>query len=77
MYKMARSEENQLCDLLALVLRQQREKQLVEAEGWSDDGTYSHVDVNAVDQHRFPSLGRVPWWSANMEAGDCLYIPPR
>ncbi|KAK2166835.1 hypothetical protein NP493_1302g00064 [Ridgeia piscesae] len=60
-----------------LVMMDKREKQLVEAEGWSDDGTYSHVDVNAVDLHRFPSLGRVPWWSANMEAGDCLYIPPR
>ncbi|KAI0242746.1 Lysine-specific demethylase JMJ30 [Lamellibrachia satsuma] len=60
-----------------LIMMDKRQKQLVEADQWDEDGTYSRVDVTKVDLHQFPSLGRVPWWNAEMDKGDCLYIPPR
>lgn len=36
---------------------------------------FSKVDVDRVDLIKFPSLGRIPWYSAKMETGDCFYIP--
>lgn len=38
-------------------------------------GSYSSVDVDKVDVHKYPGLGKVPWWRGHMEAGDCFYIP--
>lgn len=36
---------------------------------------YSSVDVEKVDFTKYPSLREVEYWEAEMEAGDCLYIP--
>ncbi|XP_065193061.1 lysine-specific demethylase 8-like [Sycon ciliatum] len=36
---------------------------------------HSKVDVDSVDMDTFPGLGRIPWWRAHMEPGDCFYIP--
>lgn len=33
------------------------------------------IDVDAVDLGRYPSWGTMPWWDAQMEPGDCLFIP--
>ena len=33
------------------------------------------VDVDAVDLDKYPGFSEVPWWEAEMEAGDCLHIP--
>lgn len=39
------------------------------------EGAYSLVDVDSVDLETYPGLSKAPWWRANMEAGDCLFIP--
>lgn len=39
------------------------------------DGSYCGVDVDSVDMKKYPGLGEVPWYSAKVEAGDCLFIP--
>ena len=41
------------------------------------EGAYSLVDVDAVDLKKYPGLAEAPWWQANMEAGDCIFIPSR
>ncbi len=48
---------------------------MVEAEGWIHNGSYNNVDVDSVDMDKYPNLRDVPWWSAVMEKGDCLFIP--
>jgi lysine-specific demethylase 8 len=40
-------------------------------------GSYCGVDVDRVDMNKYPGLGKVPWYSAKVEAGDCLFIPFR
>ena len=47
----------------------------VEADGWVLRGRYSQVDVESVDMVKFPGLKFVPWWSASVQKGDCLFIP--
>lgn len=39
------------------------------------EGDYCSVDVDKVDMNKYPSLQDIPWWSAHMDAGDCMYIP--
>ncbi|XP_035668201.1 bifunctional peptidase and arginyl-hydroxylase JMJD5-like isoform X1 [Branchiostoma floridae] len=39
------------------------------------EGSFSGVDVEKVDLHKYPGLKDVPWYNATMEAGDCLFIP--
>ncbi|XP_078701244.1 bifunctional peptidase and arginyl-hydroxylase JMJD5-like [Branchiostoma floridae x Branchiostoma belcheri] len=42
------------------------------------DGTEDFsVDVDRVDMYKYPSLRTIPWWSARIERGDCLYLPHR
>uniref|UniRef100_H2YG20 JmjC domain-containing protein n=1 Tax=Ciona savignyi TaxID=51511 RepID=H2YG20_CIOSA len=36
---------------------------------------YSSVDVERVDMYKYPTLSKLPWYIANMDTGDCLYIP--
>eukprot|EP00112_Aurelia_sp_Birch-Aquarium-sp1_P014591 Seg3163.3 transcript_id=Seg3163.3/GoldUCD/mRNA.D3Y31 product="Lysine-specific demethylase JMJ30" protein_id=Seg3163.3/GoldUCD/D3Y31 len=36
---------------------------------------YSAVDIDKVDFTKYPGLNKVEYWEANMEEGDCLYIP--
>ena len=38
-------------------------------------GSFSKVDVDAVDLKKYPGLAKAPWWQAKMQAGDCLFIP--
>nr|XP_002126999.2 jmjC domain-containing protein 5-like [Ciona intestinalis] len=38
---------------------------------------YSSVDTEQVDMYKYPSLTKVPWYKANMETGDCLFLPAR
>ncbi|XP_078483175.1 bifunctional peptidase and (3S)-lysyl hydroxylase JMJD7 [Ciona intestinalis] len=39
------------------------------------DRGFSSVDVEKVDMYKYPTLGKLPWYIANMETGDCFYIP--
>ncbi|XP_064608195.1 bifunctional peptidase and arginyl-hydroxylase JMJD5-like [Liolophura sinensis] len=41
------------------------------------EGSYSDVDVDAVDYTKYPGLAEVEFVYVNMTAGDCLYIPYR
>ena len=50
-------------------------RDLVEADGWVTDKGYSQVDVEAVDMLKFPKLQQIPWYSAKLKKGDCLFIP--
>jgi len=43
----------------------------------SPQGAFSNVDVDAVDVKKYPGLTKAPWWRADMQAGDCLFIPSR
>jgi len=38
-------------------------------------GSYSGVDVDAVDFAKYPQLANVRYGVVHMEAGDCLFIP--
>ena len=39
------------------------------------EGEYCGVDVDKVDMIKYPSLQSIPWWSAHLIAGDCIYVP--
>jgi lysine-specific demethylase 8 len=39
------------------------------------EGDYCSVNVNSVDMYKYPSLQDIPWWSAEIKAGDCIYVP--
>ncbi|CAH1271383.1 JMJD7 [Branchiostoma lanceolatum] len=41
------------------------------------EGSYSSIDVDAVDFTKFPGMREVEYHRVNMTAGDCLYIPYR
>ncbi|XP_078604682.1 bifunctional peptidase and (3S)-lysyl hydroxylase Jmjd7-like [Branchiostoma floridae x Branchiostoma japonicum] len=41
------------------------------------EGSYSSMDVDAVDFTKFPGMREVEYHRVNMSAGDCLYIPYR
>ncbi|PIK59175.1 hypothetical protein BSL78_03921 [Apostichopus japonicus] len=38
-------------------------------------GGFSLLNPDSVNLERFPSFQQVPWWYANMSAGDCLFLP--
>ncbi|KAL5004588.1 hypothetical protein ScPMuIL_018044 [Solemya velum] len=50
---------------------------LVEANGFDQEKSYSTVDVDRVDFVKFPRLREVPWLKATLQKGDCIYIPYR
>ena len=33
------------------------------------------IDTDAMDLIKYPGWRNLTWWEANMEAGDCLFIP--
>lgn len=39
------------------------------------EGSYSGIDVDDVDYDKYPGLAKVEFMHAEVEAGDCLYIP--
>lgn len=41
------------------------------------NGAYSSIDVDNVDDEKYPLLKHVQFYNVSMEAGDCLYIPTR
>ncbi|CAE8632031.1 unnamed protein product [Polarella glacialis] len=38
-------------------------------------GAYFQLDVDAMDLIRYPGWREVDWYQADLEAGDCIYIP--
>lgn len=38
-------------------------------------GGFTLINVNKVDLKRFPKMKEVPWYYANVTAGDCLFLP--
>ncbi|XP_013384785.1 jmjC domain-containing protein 5 [Lingula anatina] len=60
-----------------LIFIDKKYSHLVEKDGFKEDGSYSTVDVEKVDMEKFPGFRNVPWWTASMEKGDCLFIPSR
>ena len=48
---------------------------VVEARGWVKTKDYSSINVENVDMLAFPKLQKLLWWKAEMEVGDCIYIP--
>lgn len=39
------------------------------------EGDYCGANVDKIDMFKYPSLQNLPWWSARLESGDCLYLP--
>jgi len=39
------------------------------------EGDYCSVNVDKVDMLKYPSLQNLPWWSARLEPGDCIFVP--
>lgn len=39
------------------------------------EGDYCSANVDKVDMYKYPSLQNLPWWSARLEPGDCMFIP--
>ena len=39
------------------------------------DGEYCSVDVDSVDMYKYTFLRNIPWWWAEVQAGDCIYVP--
>jgi hypothetical protein len=62
-----------------LVLVNASSRAVVESEGcgWRPRGAYSAVDVDAVDLDAYPGFASLQYFQAEMEPGDCLYIPFR
>ncbi|XP_067667198.1 bifunctional peptidase and (3S)-lysyl hydroxylase Jmjd7-like [Haliotis asinina] len=58
-----------------LVIFDRKYKDMIEADGFNADGTYSHADVDSIDMYKYPRIKDIPTFNATMEAGDCLYIP--
>lgn len=58
-----------------LILFDKKYKPLIEADGWNFDGSYSDIDVDAVDMYKFPNINKIPWYQVNLTKGDCFYIP--
>ena len=51
-------------------------KQLpVEVEVGEPYGGFTRVNVDSVDFEKFPEMKNVPWHSAKLSAGDCLFLP--
>ena len=48
---------------------------MIEKDGWLADGSYHVVDIDSVDMYKYPAFRDIPWYSARMEKGDCLFIP--
>lgn len=38
-------------------------------------GGFSLLNPDSVDLEKYPQFKGVPWWYANMTAGDCLFLP--
>jgi hypothetical protein len=38
-------------------------------------GAFSGLDVENMDLKKYPKWGEIEWYDAQMEEGDCLYIP--
>ena len=36
---------------------------------------FYHIDVDKVDLTAYPGLVGLPWYLAELKAGDCLYVP--
>ncbi|CAI9719638.1 Hypothetical predicted protein [Octopus vulgaris] len=58
-----------------VLLFNKAQKQLIEANGFMQEGSFSKVDVDAVNLKKFPKLQQVNWSTAVLDKGDCLYIP--
>ncbi|XP_013411943.1 jmjC domain-containing protein 5 [Lingula anatina] len=58
-----------------LIFIDKKYKDLVEKDGFREDGGYSSVDVEKVDMEKFPSFRNIPWSEVTMDKGDCLFIP--
>lgn len=58
-----------------LFLIDKKYSDLVEADGWNKQGTFSDVDVESVDMYKFPKFQDIPWYQVNLTKGDCFYIP--
>ena len=39
------------------------------------EGSYSGIDVDNVDYEKYPGLANIKFMHADMQPGDCLYIP--
>ena len=39
------------------------------------DGSYSSVNVDAVDLDKYPDFAKIKFYNATIEAGDCVFIP--
>ena len=54
-----------------------------KAQGWvisEEDnpkayGSYSGLDVEAIDLHKHKKWNDIEWFDAQMETGDCLFVP--
>ncbi|XP_035698141.1 uncharacterized protein LOC118431132 isoform X2 [Branchiostoma floridae] len=44
-------------------------------EAISEYGGFSLINVDRVNLQRYPDFAKVPWWYANITAGDCLWLP--
>ncbi|XP_066296269.1 uncharacterized protein [Branchiostoma lanceolatum] len=44
-------------------------------EAVSEYGGFSLINVDGVNLQRYPDFAKVPWWYANITAGDCLWLP--
>ena len=51
----------------------QNHSKLIEMD--HGDGDYCGANVDKIDMFKYPSLQNLPWWSARLESGDCLYLP--
>uniref|UniRef100_H2ZD81 JmjC domain-containing protein n=1 Tax=Ciona savignyi TaxID=51511 RepID=H2ZD81_CIOSA len=47
----------------------------VAVESGSPYGGFTLINVNKVDLIKFPAFKDVPWYYANVTAGDCLFLP--
>lgn len=58
-----------------IILIDKKYGELVKADGWDEEGSFSHVNVDEVDMYRYPQIQKVPYHKLTVTKGDCLYIP--
>ncbi|XP_078697158.1 uncharacterized protein LOC144925121 [Branchiostoma floridae x Branchiostoma belcheri] len=47
----------------------------IAEEASGEYGGFSLINVDHVNLQRYPDFAKVPWWYANITAGDCLWLP--
>uniref|UniRef100_A0A1A9ZF00 JmjC domain-containing protein n=1 Tax=Glossina pallidipes TaxID=7398 RepID=A0A1A9ZF00_GLOPL len=73
-------KHNLLCQVFGskrIILASPKDSQYLYAHESEFLKNTSQIEADAVDYHKFPLVANVKFYYLNLQAGDCLYMPPR